>query len=412
MKHSLILSLSRPLVFAAAFAAFTLLFVLAMLPSTYFLNLEFLGPISVLGSWWFTLLASFIVVATGLSGLTVARFALRLVPIRFEERVRARAFVLGLSTLVLLALFALFAVFSPIVDDRRDARLGLWFVGAAPDEVRIAGAAAVIVFAVCSVVPFLWRHARPGAFLNQRFILYLRRFSTFSDRSVMNEVLRACPHGRPVVFLIPTRSAIRDWNPFQIGIAGLRILSPIRSLPIPVRTEDASWQSAARKLIEAAETIVLDASEGSASILAETQLIDSMHLWHKTVVLRIGEDKPVDSTGNGLLAERSAELIHYKRNWRRALPRLILGPVASIFPAMWLGIFLLLLTSIVLLPLRAFGVDVGMEQFSSDPKTVLALVAILTAWIYFVLFWRPAINKEAAVALAKRLRKTPQSDTA
>jgi hypothetical protein len=402
-------SLIRPMVFGAAFAGFTLLFVLAMLPSAYFLDPEVLRAFPIVGTPWFTVLCCLIVVVTGLFGLALSRFAMRLIPIRFPLRVRVRAFVVGLFFLVLLVLFALVAVYSPIVDDRSNAGVGVWFDSAAPEAVRVAGAIAVLVFAVCTAIPFLWRHARPGAFLKQPFILYLRRFSTFSDRSVMNEVLRACPHGKPLVFLTPTRSAIRDWNPFQIGLAGMRVRNPIRSLPIPVRTENASWQNSARELIEAAEVIVLDASEGSVSILTETQLIDSMHMWHKTVVLRTVADQPIDGAKNELLAGRSAEVIRYERNWRRALPRLILGPVISIFPAMWLAVFLLVITMLFLSLFTIAGADFqgGFQQLLSQEtgtRVALGLTAIFALWIYIVLFWRPSINKEAAVALATRLQ--------
>jgi hypothetical protein len=411
VRYPLVLLASRPLVFGAAFASFALLFLLATLPSLYFLNLEFLDSVSLVGTPWFNALCIAVVLLSGLSGLTVARFGLRLVPVRFGARVQVRAFVFGLSVLFLLAFFAWLAVFSPIEDDRPNARLGPWFERAAPEEVRIAGAIAVMVFAACAVIPFLWRHARPKAFLNQSFVLYLRRFSTFSDRSVMNEMLRACPHGKPLVFLTPTRSAVRDWNPFQIGLAGLRIRNPIRSMPIPVRADDAFWQSAARELIQAAETLVLDASEGSAAIDIETELIKSSNGWDKTVLLRIGAVTPADGIEKEPLAGGSVGVIRYKRNWWRAIPRLILGPIVSVFPGIWLGVILYFIASAVLLSLRRFGADVDVENLASDPIALLVLIGIPTAWIYFVLFWRPAINKEAAAALANRLRESPQTGT-
>lgn len=397
--------------FGSAFAGFVLLLVLAALPSIFFLNLKFLDRFSF-GTPAFIVLCAAVVLVTGLFGLTVARFALRLIPIRFGTSVQMRAFVFGLFAVLLLTLFAWVAVFSPVEDDRPNARFDAWFQSAAPEEVRIAGAIAVLVFAICAVFPFLLCHVGSGSFLQRPFVLYLRRFSTFSDRSVMNEVLRACPHGKPIVFLIPTRSAIRDWNPFQIGFAGLRMRNPIKSLPIPVRADDASWQKAARELILAAETIVLDASEGSAAIDIEMRLIESLQMWHKTVLLRTGRDASDQQRLITVMASKPASVIQYQRNWRRAIPRLVLGPVASVFPAMYLGILLLVPVDLLLSALGAFTPAVDLRGLVAEPKAVLVLVGILTAWIYIVLFWRPAINKEAAAALATRLRKLAESGAA
>ena len=402
--------------FGAAFAGFALLFVLATLPSIYLLDLKVLDYLELGGTRKFIMLCVAVYLVTGLFGLTVARFSLRVVPVRFGTRVQTRALVLGVLALLLLTVFSWVAVFSPSEDVSSNASHGFWFQSSAPEEVRIAGAIAVMVFAACAVIPFLWRHARPTAFLDYPFVLYLRRFSTCADRSVMNEVLRANASGKPIVFLTPTRGAIRDWNPFQIGFAGLRLRKPVGSLPIPVRTDDVSWQSAARELIQAAQTIVLDASEGSASILAEAQLIGSLNKWHKTVVLRTGQEKPDDSTEKEFLASRPVEVIHYERNWRRAMPRLLLGPVVSIIPAMWLAALITIVVTFLLSFFAIVGADLHLrfQQFLSQEagtRVLLTLTATLAVWVYLVLFWRPAINKEAAVALARRLEKMHQSGT-
>jgi hypothetical protein len=411
VKYFLVLYLSRPFVFGAAFAGFVLLVALATLPSLVLLNLKFLEKAPIVGTPWFYVLATVVVVVSGVFGIAVARFALRLVPIRFGEQVQVRAYLIGLCILLPLMLFAYHVVFPTASDSSSNTDLGLWYQSNAPEAVRIAGAIAVIVFAACVVAPFLWRHMRPRAFLNRPFVLYLRRFSTFSDRSVMNDVLRACPYEKPLVFLIPTRGAIRDWNPFQIGLAGLRIRNPFKSLPICVRADDATWQKAARKLIDAAEVIVLDASEGSDSIAAETKLIESLEMWHKTVVLRAGQARPADSAEKEPVSSRSAQLIHYERNWRRAIARLIIGPWASMFPAIVLASVGLVMADRLLMVLGLGSEDGNSQRLISEPKTVLALFVVLAVWIYIVLFWRPAINKEAAVTLANRLGKTPQTGT-
>jgi hypothetical protein len=117
------------------------------------------------------------------------------------------------------------------------------------------------------------RQLRPRAFLDKPFVLYLRRFSTSSDRAVISVVLKASPSGVPVVFLTPTRTRAGDWNPFLIGFAGIRVRNPFRSTPIILRAKDDEWEGAAEELIHHARLIIIDMSEGSGAIQMEIALI-------------------------------------------------------------------------------------------------------------------------------------------
>ena len=104
-----------------------------------------------------------------------------------------------------------------------------------------AGMLFVIVWSTGAVGPLILRHGRPRAFLRYPFVLFLRRFSTFSDRKIVALTLSDAKAGVPVVFLTPMRSRPRD---------GIRSLSDslvlsccIRcAVPLVVRARDDDWQ--------------------------------------------------------------------------------------------------------------------------------------------------------------------------
>jgi hypothetical protein len=62
-------------------------------------------------------------------------------------------------------------------------------------------------------IPLFQRHWKPHKPLKRPFVLFLRRFSTYADRSVSNALLKVSPAGKPVAFLTATQSRAKDWNP-------------------------------------------------------------------------------------------------------------------------------------------------------------------------------------------------------
>jgi len=328
-------ALERPLVWAAAFSCFALLVVVTALPSLLALDpvriATFAPPSGVL----FMCVSVAVALASGALGLPVARFLLRVRPVRLADEVQRRSTWIGVLFIVAL----LFATYSLLGLDANEGRgfAGMWFDAAAPIEVKWAGVSAIVLFAMGATLPFLLRHLQPRRFRQRPFVLFLRRFSTFSDGSVMNELLRRCPSGKPLVFLVPTRSAARDWNPFQIGFAGLRLLSPFRSLPVAVSATDAAWKAAAKELVASAETIVLDGSFGSESIAYEVDMLQTLGAVDKTVVLMLANDGKNSADRPAASLQQTATFITYRKSWLRALPRLFLGIPTSAFPAIYLS---------------------------------------------------------------------------
>jgi hypothetical protein len=232
-------------------------------------------------------------------GVAFGRFLLRAMPPHLLDRTRRRQFVI-IAVAVFATLIGVYvslcsfwmppfvAVMSKLLPSQFDDivhRLGQdaaamtdlwpWQYGSIgqTSALILAGAAESVLFAVLwatgALGPLILRYPRPRAFLERPFVLFLRRFSTFADRTVVALILRQATDGVPVLFLTPTRSRPKDWDPFLVGFAGLKLLHPLHSVPMVLRARDDDWQRAANELIDRAQTTLVDISEGSAALGTE-----------------------------------------------------------------------------------------------------------------------------------------------
>jgi hypothetical protein len=270
----------------------------------------------------------------------------------------------------------------------------------------LAGGAEFVLFAVLwatgAVGPLILRHPKPRAFLYRPFVLFLRRFSTFADRTVVALILRQAKAGVPVVFLTPTRSRPKDWDPFLVGFAGLRLLHPLRSVPMVLRARDDDWQRTADELIDRAQTILVDISEGSGALGTEAEMIDKSRRWSDAVCLRntastlgSGQDR-VGAFGN-------ARCIDYSKSWSQALPRLAISFAIVTLTALLIAMFAVSGGSILLdIALSKIGVR-NDTVFDVILLFVLSLVFAAIALTYSI-FWRPAVSRSAKIELSRVLR--------
>ena len=324
----------------------------------------------------------FIVLA---QGLALGRFVLRIVPPRFLEGASRRWF--GAIKAILLCVFLSFLLvlelFEVVVASRFETtrsgsldNTGLAIIG--------LSVALVILCTCCALGVLILRQWKPRAFLNRPFVLFLRRFSTFSDRTVIALVLKQAPSGVPVVFLTPRISRPGDWDPFLVGFSGLKVLHPWKSVPIVLRASDDDWRLAVDELIRRAQTILLDTSETSSALRAEVEMIDKVSRWSHTVCLRLlGRNT---TSGEDSMGVPGAHVIDYRKSWLRAVPRMAIG--LAIVPG----------TSLFLsVPLS--GLTPGPMRFVTS---ILTLIVGISA--YYSVFVRPTINREAKSSLKRFMR--------
>jgi len=260
-------------------------------------------------------------------------------------------------------------------------------------------------------IPLFQRHWTPHKPLEKPFVLFLRRFSTYADRSVNNALLKVTPAGKPVAFLTATQSRAKDWNPFQVGFSGIKLRRPFQSMPIILRSTNENWKKAAAELIRKSEKIVMDLSEGSGAIQTEIDMIEQAGRWPDTIIL-MTEQKVKDEEPELIerLVDKGTTIIKYTKSWWRAIPRLLFGlPAACLFSAP-----LFLLPILFALVVNSVMGWIGGTQAESTPLNIMALgpalkyfsVVFLLGWfwLFYVFFVHPTFSKKARQALKDGVR--------
>jgi hypothetical protein len=310
-------------------------------------------------------------------GAAFSRFALRVAPPLLTGRVRFGALIMTLLPLLILGLYPVVFLLS-------------FFSSNEPLQTRQTVA---IDSAVFSVLCFIWfgafsfplikRHLKPLAFLERPYVLFLRRFSRFSDRTVINLVLRQTPASKPVLFLVAPRSRVGDWNPFLIGFAGMKLLHPFRSMPFCVTSKNTEWEQDIQTLIKRARFVIVDISEKSAAIQTEIEMINEAGCWQKTILLgEVSKNAAV-----GTIDSDGFQTIHYRKSWIRGIPRMIIGYLAMHISVIPLVIMIVqsLDTSWIRIPCLLLGIS-------------------FLGWLYISFFVRPSIDRKSKLSLKKLLR--------
>lgn len=241
--------------------------------------------------------------------------------------------------------------------------------------------ATLIVF-VCTILIVRNQHRRVATRPAGSFILFLRRFSSYSDRVVLGECLKACPPAVPLVLLVPSTPRIRDWNPVSLAFSGLRLRSPLRSLPVFYRAEDAAWEDTARQLIHQADRIVFDTSDASGSIGLEASMITEANRWPRVVALI----EAGGSDGRNELTSRAGTAVRYSRTWRMG--------------ALLLGLLVAGTTT--------GGVITLIENLGAPNDVIRPLGFATWALLFVVFFFRPRMDEEGARQLRRALRQPVQ----
>lgn len=385
-------TVTRPIAWTSALLSALLLIYLGGVPLFYHMALAARDPLPTsvdLGA---------MAIVTFFLGIVFARFLLRSLPVRADGQ--RRTFVLVIvSAWFLIGIAVMLLIVTGVIEapETSTEQQAAGF----PDESAgqpTAGflpgfALATIAWLLGASIPFVTRHLAPRHFLGESYLLYLRRFYSFSDRVVVGAVLKAAPPGSPVAFLLAPLSTARDWNPFTVGMAGFKFWRPIRSLPIDLHSEEP-WQDNARTLIEHAGLIVLDGTEGSQAISAEMAMIRDGGFAERTVVLAPW-DASVDDDSFDEIGVHGSSIVRYRKSWMRALPGMFLGAVGSVMAVFPIGVIALLLSQ-------------GVDWQASDPLVwsmpVVVSSGIGCAALFVALFLRPALDRKTEKELKKRLR--------
>jgi hypothetical protein len=234
-------------------------------------------------------------------------------------------------------------------------------------------------------------------------ILYLRRFGSFSDRSVVNTVLRlASRSARGLMYLIPSDEPVANWDPWITVYGGLKIIYPYETTPLYFESSNRNWVQNVRRLINLSGCIIIDISELSSSILQELKLVSEVGVSKRTII--IFDEKHLDTITMHMQNLKDLGFgtnhIVIKRSWSRAIPRMIFALLFVIFGT-FMGIFAIS---------SLFGLDIFNPWNVAFPgRSILFLasiaVVIINAIMFFISFaLKPSITKNSARCIRERVR--------
>lgn len=165
-------------------------------------------------------------------------------------------------------------------------------------------------------------------------MLFLRPFSSFSDRSLVNGLLNALPPPTQVVFLVASHEPLRNWDPYTIGLAGFRFLEPLRSAPIALVSEDDEWVECVRHFIARSALIIVDLSTTTASLEIELGLIREEDACSRTLIFREQSPSPPAAPEGEWLG-----VLTFRRGFNVPRALLALALTAGALGAVWLSMF-------------------------------------------------------------------------
>ena len=325
--------------------------------------------------------------------IPVVRMVLRVFPVRTDSR--RLGCVTGLVAIALLY-GGIFAV-------------GITTTLARSDEERslavVFGAMGPFIAVTSLVLASTYLGARRAS--QGPSVLFLRRFSTFSDRVVVGLILRVVPRHVRVILLASPTGGPGDWDPVVVAFSGLRLLRPWRNLPLFAATDSQRWEADVARLIASATLVVVDVSDLSPSVARELELLETPEDLHKAL--------PIVEDGVGSSAPPAFPIAAtcYRRSLRAALPRI--GTAATLFLlltgfAWWMDIGGALLANYFFQPI--LGLSLPAEGFRElqDREGLLGVrrIALLGSLIYLVplsvpLLFRRSLDKASREALRARV---------
>jgi len=198
----------------------------------------------------------------GWSSRTLRRFVARLVPLRASgERRPIAAFVCAGVALIsggCIPLFVWLLLSRPSPDGRFDS------YGVA------LGCAWVIAFTPLALDYY---RGRPS---EDKYVLYLRTFLSFSDRAMMALLFSVFGGRHRVVVLTAPRSDAASWDPILIAFRGNPFWRLRAKVPVFMTATDSDWQGSVKRLIEGASHTIVDVSALTPGVLKELEILSDI----------------------------------------------------------------------------------------------------------------------------------------
>lgn len=230
-----------------------------------------------------------------------------------------------------------------------------------------------------------------GASPPKPYILFLRGFSSFADRSLFGTMLSVAPSGIPVALFTSPREEVVVWDPYMIAFSGVRLYKPIRNLPRFYNANDETWPSEVSKLIRDAACVVVDLGKLSPALRLEFDLLQSEDALERTIVL---VDSSLATQGNELISRlQGPRMLVYQKRWASSVGPILSGSFALLFIVIWM-------TS------NFFPMMGGIPKLEGNFSTpLLVLIFGLTAVYTYAFFWKPRLSRRDRRLLSLMVRQ-------
>ena len=284
------------------------------------------------------------------AGIMVGRFLIRFSPAHYSVASKQISYHSTPIFLVVLGAALLLVNYPMMLGD-----LGL-------GTFVVAGACDLAILGILYV-----RYAN-GPSVGSSSALFLRRFSSFADRSLLAACLRSIPGSMTPVLLVQRDEPLRNWDPFLLAWAGLKLKDPFARVPNYLECSDEEWMSCVGDLVGKACLIMIDVSEVSESIRAEIHLLKVSGALERTVVL----SKMQSPAGIGAVSSKYQ--VTYQMN--RGVGRYFLALLLSFGTAytLWLKVQ------------ETLNISSSLDRF------VLIIAVVLTLTYSFALFAKQGVT--------------------
>jgi len=285
-----LLRATRPYVLGGTtLVAFAMVAVTVALRSCYFVLFDTLGSHPSLlqrGAQLF-LLAT----ASTILGLAMLRFGARALPLRASARRSVAALALlsvGLLVPLVYVVKGTLALCSllthpPHLTEPPEEGLdglaqgtGLALAEGLHDLVLAGHTFALMIFASIALpsAVLLVRHLFPR-WWGHRYVLFLRRFDSLSNSTIVGAIADALPPKASVVFVTSPYAQSSAWDPFFLSVSGFSLRHPLRTVPVHLVVDAEPWREVVEGLATGAMCIVVDTSEPSESMVQEIQIAEA-----------------------------------------------------------------------------------------------------------------------------------------
>ncbi len=235
-------------------------------------------------------------------------------------------------------------------------------------------------------------------------VIFLRRFHSLADRSIIEVVRGSLPWSSRLVVLRSPRDLLRLWDPIQILFYGLDLRRPWRGIPVYVHSESGTWVDRARQLVRSARVVVIDASQLSEALLQELALVREVGREHALVVISERSSVAAASSGAGIPA---TSIVPYRLGRLRSCFRFLVGFMVVANGCVFLNLALLLVVAETFGPssVPIAWVRSLWEALGRDLLTVLFLLGLpLYLWASWRLVWAGRVDGASARRIRHAIR--------